>query len=117
MTQLNRNRTNLQYQREFFRVPYRSVVSISKDDETYINHSIIDLSGGGIAFLAHDEQFVIKDRVKGILYINRQPITFYAKVVRVSDDGIVSVKYILINEQQRCKIIQECMREQLKYRK
>lgn len=117
MTKLHRTRTKMQHQRDFFRVPYPSVVSISTDDEIFLNHPTNDLSGGGISFISDQEkEYRVNDRIKGILYIDRQPVTFFGKIVRIEDERI-SAKYILINENQRCKIIQECNRVQLKYRK
>ncbi|KZS45042.1 PilZ domain-containing protein [Paenibacillus glucanolyticus] len=117
MTQINRTRTNMQQKREFFRVPYHSVVSISTNDEIFLNHPTNDLSGGGISFISDQEkEYRINDRIKGILYIDRQPVTFFGKIVRIEDERI-SAKFIHINENQRCKIIQECNRVQLKYRK
>lgn len=117
MAQLNRSRTKMQYEREFLRVNLRDSVSISRDDEYYIDYPIDDISGGGISFKTdHPEFFAVNDRVKGMVFIQRQPVTFYGKIVRITDNRI-SVKYILINETSRCKIIQECYRQQLKNKK
>lgn len=113
---LNRTRINQQYLREFLRVPYPSIVSISTDDETYINYKINDLSGGGISFFSYQEKYRIGDRLKGQLFINQNTITFYAKVVRVEEERI-SAAFIWIKENDRSKVVQECNRQQLKYRK
>ncbi|WP_179292223.1 PilZ domain-containing protein [Paenibacillus campinasensis] len=114
---MGNNIKDSEHQREFLRVPYGTVVSISKDDQEYRDYPIEDLSGGGVSFFAPESMFKEKDRIRGILYIEQKPVTFFAKIVRAAEHGHFAAEYVLIKESDRSKIIQAVLKEQLKYKK
>lgn len=105
--------------REFFRVPYQGKVTLTRswyENEGAITYPVEDISGGGLAFWDHTQKpFEQNERLRGILELDHQEIRIYGKVARVTGRRIC-ITYLTLEEGSRSKIIEFCLKRQLKCR-